>query len=82
MQAPAKKPRYKKKVSLPAAEREIWFRRDIELRWDISSPTFWRYRKKKLIPDPDRKIGQRDAWTPDLIIAAERITPPAERAAS
>jgi hypothetical protein len=81
MQSPDQKPpTRRRKVSLPAAERDIWFRKDIECRWDISSPTFWRYRKKKLIPEPDRKIGLRNAWSRDLIIAAERIasnSPPA-----
>jgi hypothetical protein len=86
MQIPDQKPRGRRtKVSVPAAERDIWFRQDIELRWQISSPTFWRYRQKKLIPDPDRKIGLRNAWSRDRIIAAELVTsktPPAQSAAS
>ena len=77
MQSPVKKPPTRRKASLPASERELWFRQDIERRWDISSPTFWRYRKNGTVPAPDRKIGQRDAWSRDRIIAAECVTPPA-----
>jgi hypothetical protein len=58
--------------SVSAAEREIWSARDIMHRWNISEVTFWRYRKKGYVPAPDAKIGPRDAWYRDTILAAER----------
>jgi hypothetical protein len=63
------------KTSLPADQRELWSARDIQLRWNISAPTFWRYRSKGLIPAPDRRIGPRGVWSRETVIAAERNTP-------
>ena len=61
------------KVSLPADQRELWSAKDIMLRWNISAPTFWRYRKRGLVPPPDRKIGTHRAWSRESVIASERI---------
>jgi hypothetical protein len=43
-------------------------------RWNISAPTFWRYRKKGLIPAPDRRIGTNHVWLRETILSAERRT--------
>lgn len=57
--------------SVPAAEREIWEARDIMVRWNISPVTFWRYRRSGHVPPPDAKIGKRDAWRRETILATE-----------
>jgi len=62
----------RRKVSLPADQRELWSAKDIMQRWNISAPTFWRYRKKGLVPNPDRKIGMHNVWTRDCVLSAER----------
>lgn len=62
----------RRKVSLPADQRELWCAKDIMLRWNISAPTFWRYRKLGLVPCPDRKIGMHPAWSRESVISMER----------
>jgi predicted DNA-binding transcriptional regulator AlpA len=62
----------RRKVSLPPEQREVWSAKDIMLRWNISAPTFWRYRKNGHVPPPDRKIGMHHAWSRDSVLAIER----------
>jgi hypothetical protein len=63
--------------SMPAAERDIWSATDIQARWNISAPTFWRYRRSGHVPPPDAKIGPHDAWRRETILATEVPQPAA-----
>jgi hypothetical protein len=64
-------------TSAPLDDRGIWTKPDIMVRWNISEPTFWRYRRKGHIPEPDAKIGTHKAWRRETIIAAETVAPAA-----
>ncbi|HKQ14439.1 MAG TPA: hypothetical protein VJT80_13475 [Steroidobacteraceae bacterium] len=60
-------------TSAPLDQRDIWTKPDIMVRWNISDPTFWRYRRQGHIPAPDAKIGTRKAWRRETILAAESV---------
>jgi len=68
------KKKSRKKVSLPPAERELWTAKDLRLRYDLSEPTFWRMRKDGKIPPPDVRVGVRDYWRRDHILAREQTS--------
>jgi hypothetical protein len=52
--------------------RELFFKRDLEERWQMSPVTFWRYRRAGLVPAPDLRCPNKDAWSRELIESYER----------
>jgi predicted DNA-binding transcriptional regulator AlpA len=54
-------------------ERVILRPRDVELRYDISAPTRWRWERTGKLPPRDVFIGGRPAgWRPATLDAADR----------
>jgi predicted DNA-binding transcriptional regulator AlpA len=68
---PKRKPQRKR--SLPLAERPILRPQDLELRYNISAPTRWRWERDGRLPPRDVFIGGKpEGWRRETLEAADR----------
>ena len=49
----------------------------VEARYDISTPTRWRWERDGKLPPRDVNIGGKTGWRPETLAAAERGEPAA-----